>query len=85
MHVEGLHIADDVGAELGDVHVAEVDVLSAAVQQAPSLVLHVLFAPVVEVRFGGGGGCGWTVGLALRMVKQKHVSCVVDHTWEWSK
>ena len=27
MHIEGLHVGDDVGAQLRDVHIAEVDVL----------------------------------------------------------
>lgn len=31
VHVEGLHVADDIGAELRDVYVAEVDVLPVAV------------------------------------------------------
>lgn len=31
VHVKGLHVADDISAELRDVYIAEVDVLPAAV------------------------------------------------------
>jgi len=64
VHVEGLHVVDDLAAQLRDVHVAEVDVLAAALHEAAALVLQLLLAAVVEVGFGGGGWGGWPVGLA---------------------
>lgn len=61
--VEGLHVADDLAAQLGDVHVAEVDVLPTAFRQATALVLQLLLAPVVKVRLGGRGRGGGSVSL----------------------
>lgn len=63
VHVKGLHVADDVGAELGDVHVTEVDVLPAAVDEAATFVFQILLHAVVKVRFRGRGRCGGAVGL----------------------
>ena len=63
VHVEGLHVADDISAELRDVDVAEVDVLPAAVNKTAALVLQILLHPVVQVCFGSGGWCGGTVRL----------------------
>lgn len=64
VHVEGLHVVDDLAAQLRDVHVAEVNVLAAALHEAAALVLQLLLAAVVEVSFGGGGWGGWPMGLA---------------------
>lgn len=63
VHVEGLHVANDVCAELRDVNVAEVNVLPAAVNKATAFVLQVLLHPVVQVCFGRSGWGRWTVGL----------------------
>ena len=63
VHVEGLHVADDISAELRDVDVAEVNVLPAAVNKTAALVLQILLHPVVQVCFGSGGWCGGTVRL----------------------
>lgn len=63
MHIEGLHVADDISAELRDVNVAEVNVLPVAVNEATAFVFQILLYPVVQVCFGS---CGWrrgTVGL----------------------
>lgn len=71
VHVEGLHVADDVGAKLGDVDVAEVDVLPAAVNQTPALMLQVLLHPVVQVCFGSSGWRWGTVRLPWRRAQHK--------------
>lgn len=63
VHVEGLHVADDVGAELGDVHVTEIDVLPAAVDQTAAFVFQILLRSMMKVRFRGRGRCGGPVGL----------------------
>lgn len=63
VHVEGLHVADDISAELRDVDVAEVDVLPATVNKTAALVLQILLHPVVQVCFGSGGWCGGTMRL----------------------
>lgn len=72
VHVEGLHVADDVGAEFRDVNVAEVDVLPAAVQEAAALVLQVLLYAMVQVCLRGGGGCRRTMRLAWREDNVSH-------------
>ena len=63
MHIKGLHVADDISAELRDVDVAEVDVLPAAVNKATALVFQILLHPVVQICFGSSGWCRGTVGL----------------------
>ena len=63
VHIEGLHVADDVGAELGDVHVTEVDVLPVAVDQTTAFVFRILLRSVMKVGFRGRGRCGGAVGL----------------------
>jgi glycerate-2-kinase len=65
--IEGVHVADDFTAELRDVHIAEVDVLTPAVHQTAPFQLQLLLAPtggVVQVCLGGGGRGGRSVGLA---------------------
>lgn len=66
MHIEGLHVADDIGAELRDVHVAEVDVLPAAVDEATGFVFQILLDAMVQVCFRSGGRCRWTMGLPFK-------------------
>lgn len=39
VHIEGFYVADDVCAELRNVNIAEVDVLSTAVEQTSSFML----------------------------------------------
>lgn len=77
VHVEGLHVADDVGAELRDVHVAEVDVLpaTAGFQQAAALMFQVLLGAVmvVQVRLRSGRGRRWSVRLTC--ARDGDVSC----------
>lgn len=63
VHVEGLHVADDLSAELRDVDVAEVDVLPVAVDKTAAFVFQILLHPVVEVCFGSSGWCRGTMGL----------------------
>lgn len=63
MDVERLHIADDISAELRNVYVAEVDVLSAAVNKTAAFVFQILLHAMVQVCFGSSGGCRWTMGL----------------------
>lgn len=62
--VEGLHIADDISAELRDVYVAEVDVLPVAVNKAAAFVFKVLLRSMVQVCFGGGGWSRWSMSLS---------------------
>lgn len=69
MHVEGLHVADDISAELRDVYVAEVDVLSAAVNKTTAFMLKILLHPVVQVCFGSSGWGRRTVGLPWKEKK----------------
>lgn len=47
MHIKGLHVADDISAELRDVNVAEVNVLPAAVNEATAFVFQILLHPMV--------------------------------------
>ena len=61
--VEGVHVPDDLTAQLGDVHVAEVNVLTPTVHQAAAFQLQLLLAPVVQVSLGGCGRGGRPVGL----------------------
>lgn len=63
VYVKGLHIADDIGAELRNIYVAEVNVLPAAVNEATAFVFQILLRPVVQICFGSSGRCGGTVGL----------------------
>lgn len=60
--VKGIHVADDIGAQLRDVQVAEVDVLPSPIQVAPAL----MFQPKIQLCLGGGGGCGGTMWMAFR-------------------
>lgn len=64
--VEGLDVADDVGAELGDVHVAEVYVLPVAVDKTAAFVFEVRLGSVVQVCFGGSGRSRWSMSLSYR-------------------
>lgn len=57
MHIKGLHVADDISAELRDINVAEVDVLPAAVNQTTAFVFQIMLHPVVQVCFGSSGRC----------------------------
>lgn len=63
VHIEGLHIADDISAELRDVHIAKVDVLPAAVNQTTAFMFQILLDPVVQVCFGSSWWCRGTMGL----------------------
>lgn len=63
MHIEGLHVADDISAELRDVNVAEINVLPAAVDEATAFVFQILLHPVVQVSFGSRGRRRWTMRL----------------------
>lgn len=63
VHVEGLHVADDISAELRDVYVAEVDVLPAAVDETTAFVFQILLHPVVQICFGSSGWCRGAMGL----------------------
>lgn len=63
VHVEGLHVADDIGAELRDVDVAEVDVLPAAVDEAAAFMFQILLHPVVQVCLGSSWRCRRTMRL----------------------
>lgn len=47
MDVKGLHVVDDLTAQLGDVHVAEINVLSTTFHEASAFVLQLLLAPRV--------------------------------------
>lgn len=62
VHVEGLHVADDISAELRDVDVAKVDVLPVAVNETAAFVFQILFQPVVQVGFRSSG---WRRGTML--------------------
>lgn len=64
MNIKGLHVADDISAQLTDVHIAEVNVLPAAVGKAAAFVLQVLLNSMMEICFGGGGWCRWSMRLA---------------------
>lgn len=63
VHVEGLHVADDISAELRDVYVAEVNVLPVAVNKTTAFMFQILLHPVVQVCFGSSGRCRGTMGL----------------------
>lgn len=63
VHIEGLHVADDISAELRDVYVAEVDVLPVAVNKTTAFMFQIRLHPVVQVCFGSSGRCWGTMGL----------------------
>lgn len=63
VNVKGLHIADDISAELRDVYIAEVNVLPAAVNKSTAFMFQILLHPMVEVCFRSSGWCRWTMGL----------------------
>lgn len=63
-HIEGVHVADDLAAQVGDIQVAKVDVVAAAVQQAAPFQLQLLLGPWVPVGLGCGGWGGWLVSLS---------------------
>lgn len=65
VYVKRLDVGDDVGAQLRDVHIAEVNVLppATAVHQPTTLMLQITLAPMMQVGLRGGGGCGRTVRL----------------------
>lgn len=63
MHIKGLHVADDISAELRDVDVAEVNVLPAAVNKTTAFMFQILLHPVMQICFGSSGWCRGTVGL----------------------
>lgn len=71
VNVKGLHIADDISAELRDVYIAEVNVLPAAVNKTTAFVFQILFHPVVQVCFRSSGWCRWTVGLPWKIYKSE--------------
>lgn len=77
MHVEGLHVADDISAELRDVYITEVDVLSTAVNQTTAFMFKILLHPVVQVCFGSCGWCRRTVGLPC---KENMRDCETNNT-----
>lgn len=64
MDVEGLHIADDVCAELRDVYVAEVNVLPVTVNKTAAFVFEVLLHSMVQVCFGGSRWRRWSMRLS---------------------
>lgn len=74
VNIKGLHVADDIGAQLVDVHITEVNVLPAAVGKAAPFVLQILLNSVVEVCFRGGGWCRWSMRLPWKEKSQQKVN-----------
>lgn len=76
VHVECVHGADDVRAELGDVHVAEVDVLTAGGRHGAVAAIcrpvAVVFVCHVDFSFRGGGRCWRSVRVTWTPQRKKY-------------
>ena len=71
MDVESVDGVDDVGAELGDVHVAEVNVLTAPAA-ALCRPMALMFVPCVQVSLRGSGRRWRSVRLTWTATSRKH-------------
>lgn len=76
--VESVDVADDVSAELRDVHVTEVYVLTADGVNRAGAALHrpvaLVFVPHVKVSFRGSGRCWRPMRLTWKPKPRKHQS-----------